>query len=361
MKRICFLLGNAQGNGGIARVVSIIANSLQEYAQVYVLSYCPPVENAGYSYNQEIVHSQLYSERMPMVKAIISQGARKRVNQYLLENEIDIIIGCGALYYPLAILASMGTRTKCYCWEHSDPAGTQDNRFQGTSRRMAVLFADKIVVLTKAAEEYYKETLRTKTKRLIQIYNPIGKDVAQQKEYSVETKRILSVGRLTYQKNFQLLVQIAAQVLPDFPEWKWEICGEGEDRKGLEALIAENHLERQLLLQGQVVNMYEKYHEYAFLVMTSRYEGFPMSLIEASANSLPLLAFDVPTGPSEIIVDGKNGFLVNCHENKRMVACIRELMENQELRKSMANHSYSLSSRFGINNIMDQWRELCEL
>lgn len=357
--KIGFLLGNLQGNGGIARVVSIITNELCKEHDVHILSFCPALERAGYEYDQRIICTRLFDDRISMASAILHQHAVYKVKSYIAKNNIDVLIACGELYFPLAIISAFHTKTKCCCWEHSDPAGTNDHKFQMFSRKFAVKFADQIIVLTKAAQMFYEGTLHCNKKKIVQIYNPVGKTVAQSKHYNSDSKKILSVGRLTYQKNFQLLVQIAAEILPKYEDWTWEICGEGEQRTELEQLIRDNKLEDKLILRGQVRDLYTKYQEYSFMVMTSRYEGFPMSLIEAEANRLPLISFDIPTGPGEIIVDGKNGFLIPNNDTSRMTKNIMVLMDNAMIRSSMAEAAYNLSLQFDLEQIIQKWRAIC--
>lgn len=360
MRNICFLLGNIQGNGGIARVVSIIANELckNENFKVTLISYCPAVEPAGYTYSEKIVFDQLYPERISMTKAILTGNAVGRLKKALAGAKADVLIACGALYFPLAVLATAKSATKCYCWEHSDPAGTSDHKFQMLSRKIAVKKADKIILLTKAARDYYAKTLGAGEEKLLQIYNPVSDKAANSTEYDTASKKILSVGRLTYQKNFQLLVEIAEKVLAEHPDWTWDICGEGEDRAELEKMIEEKGLEGKLFLRGQVKDMYQRYREYAVLVMTSRYEGFPMSLIEGAANRLPLVAFDVPTGPAEIISDGENGFLIEADKKELMADKICTLIEDAELRARMSARAYEGAKSFELKSIIKTWENI---
>ena len=358
MKKIGFILGNCQGNGGIARVVSIISNELCKENDVVIISFCPPIANAGYQYNNKIKMFKLYEHRFSMTTALLRKNAIGKVREILKMCNLDILIACGELYFPLGILSTKGVKTKCFCWEHSDPAGTNDHKFQMISRKYAIRKADKIIVLTKAAERFYIEKLNIKENKIVQIYNPIGSNVAQSKSYNLTSKKIISVGRLTYQKNFQLLVDIAIKILSDHPDWSWDICGEGEDKEDLEKRIAEAGFKGKINLLGQVKDLYNLYQEYAFQVMTSRYEGFPMSLIEGEANRLPLISFDVPTGPSEIIHDGKNGYLIDNNDIETMVIRIKHLINDEEERKIMSSNSLKYSREFILEPIIEQWKEL---
>ena len=105
-------------------------------------------------------------------------------------------------------------------------------------------------------------------------------------------------------------MKVASEVLPKFPDWQWDIFGQGEDLEELIRLAKEAQIDEQMHFNGQVTDLYERYKQYSIMVMTSRYEGFPMTLLEGIGNGLPLVSFDIPTGPSEIIDDGENGYLL---------------------------------------------------
>ena len=109
---------------------------------------------------------------------------------------------------------------------------------------------------------------------------------------------------------------------------------------------------------GNRSDLYTLYGEYAFCVMTSRYEGFPMTLLEASSNRLPLVAFDVPTGPDEIINDGINGYLVPADNDQLMKERIESLMEDASLRRAMSEEAYKTSEAFDTERILPKWRSL---
>ncbi len=356
---VCFLLGGFQGNGGIGRVTSILANALceKEDLSIHTISYCQKNIPLLYELSDKIQQHALYSYSPPMTKALLFKNAVGKVRSILRKENIDILIASGALYYPLALLAVRGTKTKCYCWEHTDPNTTSDYKFQGWCRRYAVPRADKVLVLTRSAEDYYRQILRISPQKLVQIYNPIS-NTHVDTSYDVHSKRIIAVGRLTYQKNFDRLIRLAEQILPKYPEWSIDIFGEGEDRQTLAEQITTTGLTGRINLMGQVSNLYDRYPSYAFQWMTSRYEGFPMSLLEGASHRLPLISFDIPTGPNEIIEDGQNGFLVDKEDDDRMVACIEQLIENDELRKIMSQNAYRMVQKFSLNDIIEQWCEI---
>lgn len=358
MKRIGFLLGGFQSNGGIGRVTSILANELskKENIEVHTIAYCQTNKPLLYHLSENIHQHHLFSSSTPMLKAMLFKHVVKRVRAIMREQKIDVLIAAGALFYPLAIRAVRGTGAMCYCWEHTDPGTTSDHRYQGQCRRYAVKHTDKMVVLTRSARRYYQEQLHMAPEKLLQIYNPVYNSTCDT-PYDTTSKKIIAVGRLTYQKNFDRLIDLASRFLPG-TDWSLDIYGKGEEGQQLAQLIQEKNLNNQVHLMGQVNDLYDRYPQYAFQVMSSRYEGFPMSLLEGATHRLPLVSFDIPTGPDEIIVDGENGFLVDKQDDDRMVECIRTLMENSELRQTMSNNAYRMVQQFSLNDILNQWCEL---
>lgn len=359
MLKIAFLLGGFQSNGGIGRVTSIIANSLseKENINVHTIAYCQTKNPLLYNLSDKISQHALFSSSTPMVKALLFKNAIKKVRKILLEENIDVLIAAGALFFPLAIHAVRGTKTKCYCWEHTNPDSTSDHKFQGWCRRYAVPRTDKMLVLTHSAEEYYHQNLHISPDKLTQIYNPI-ENTDSNEPYNTDSKRIIAVGRLTYQKNFDRLIRIGTHILPKYPDWSVDIYGKGEEYQLLAEHISKSGLVGRINLMGQVNDLYDRYPSYAFQWMTSRYEGFPMSLLEGATHRLPLVSFDIPTGPNEIIVDGENGFLIDKDNDDRMIACIEQLIENVDLRKKMSENAYRMVQRFSLSDIIEQWCEI---
>ena len=175
---------------------------------------------------------------------------------------------------------------------------------------------------------------------------------------TIQLKKIVSVGRLSYQKYFEKAIEVAKRILPKHPDWEWDIYGKGEEFETLNEMIINSGLSEQMHLRGQVNNLYERYRDYSIMVMTSRYEGFPMTLLEGSGNGLPLISFDVPTGPNEIIEDGVNGFLISAFDEEKMSEKIIMVMEDDVLRKKISLNSKELCLRFREEEIVNQWREL---
>ena len=358
MIKISFLLGSFQGNGGIGRVVSLLANEFckDEKLEISTIAYSNTNEPLMYKIEDEIHQYVLLDRTVSMKKAIVSHQIIEKLSNVIRHEGIDIIIACGALYFPIAVVAAKRTKIKCICWEHSNANNGLDHKFQNLCRYIGARMGDAVVVLTKQDYELYRKKFHSKY--LYQIYNPASEKNGTAKIYNGNNKKIISVGRLCYQKNYPLLIQVAQKVLKDYPEWTWDIYGEGKDRPEIERMIQENNLEKKIFLKGQVVDLYKYYPQYDFLVMTSRYEGFGMVLVEAMQNALPVVAFDVECGPREIIDNEINGFLIPPFDDKKMTECIENLCASKELRKKLSANTVYKTKKFDIKNISKQWIDI---
>lgn len=171
------------------------------------------------------------------------------------------------------------------------------------------------------------------------------------------SKKIIAVGRYTKQKGFDILLKIWKNIENKYPDWHLYIYGDGCERETLEHFSAANklsnvHLEhsvfdvRKILLQG------------SFSVVPSRFEGFGMVIIEAMECGLPVVAFDCPSGPGEIITDKVDGFLVPLGNISKMKDCILDLINNQSNRRNMGKMAAVKAQKFSSQNIISKWIRL---
>ncbi len=357
--RICFFLGGFTGAGGIGRVTSVLVNELaknKDY-RIHTLAYNKTSKPLLYCLDESICQDYLFPYLIDMKKALL-QGAIGKLTNYLKENKIDVVVACGSLFFPLSVVAAQKAGVKAICWEHTAPNITTDHAFQMQSRVFGARRSAANVLITRAAKEEYDNKIARKGNNLT-IYNPIDENaVAATREYNKTSRKIISVGRLTYQKNYEQLLSVANKVLSKYTDWAWDIYGDGEQYDQLTEIIKEYGMEKRITLKGQVTDIYDRYGDYSFMVLLSRYEGFPMTLLEASANGLPMVSFDVKTGPNEIIENGKNGYLLPFGDEDAAVSAIEELIRDEGLRARMSRESKITSKRFKLKEIIAQWNEL---
>jgi len=353
--KVCFFLNGLQSIGGIGRVTSIIANklALNENYEVFVLSYSNKNRENVYLLNPNVKFEYLFESHMSVTKSFF-HGIIKKLRNYLNNNNIKYLVSCGDLFIVPAILASKKINVKCVFWDHTSPFSFSDHKFQKFCKKYGAKKSTYNFLLTTDSKEYY-DKICDSNKNFV-MYNPIDEKIKTSITYNDASKKIISVGRFTYQKNFECLVDVAEMVLKS-NDWTWDIYGDGEDFSKINDLIKEKKLENKLILKGFSSNIYELYKNYSFIVMTSRYEGFPMTLLEAASNGLPIVCFDVKTGPKEIVSE-KNGFLVEFENNDDMVKKILKLIESNELRKNLSVGSLNVCERFKLSNIVLKWEDI---
>ena len=210
---------------------------------------------------------------------------------------------------------------------------------------------DRLVVLTEEDKTYCTHCPTTSV-----IPNPITAPSSEMSPLS--DKVILAVGRLDNQKNFPGLIDIWALIAKDYPDWKLRIVGEGYTDTRILQKVKEYSLEGQFELCPFTSNVQEHYLSSSIFTMTSDFEGFGLVLVEAESMGLPLVSYACPCGPRDIIRDGQDGFLVERGDMKTFAARLRQLIEDEELRRRMGQAAKVNSQRFSLDNVMKQWEAL---
>ena len=165
------------------------------------------------------------------------------------------------------------------------------------------------------------------------------------------------MGRIDSQKGYQYLSAIWALVSQQHPDWRLDLYGEGIDRAENQNLIPKGN---NVFAHSQTPDIMDRYKESSILVLTSVYEPFGLVMAEAMSCGVPVVAFDCPYGPSEIITDGENGFLVDCFDVEVFAGKVCQLIEDEGLRLRMGRNAISSVQRFSKDKIIPQWQHLFE-
>jgi glycosyltransferase involved in cell wall biosynthesis len=174
-------------------------------------------------------------------------------------------------------------------------------------------------------------------------------------------KRAIAVGRLAYEKGFDQLIEAWKQVYEKHADWALDIFGGGDQEENLLRLITENNLESVVKIHPPSKDIYSQYLEHSLMIFPSRYlEALPMVLIEAMSCGIPVVAFDAPCGPKDILTDGHDGFLVKAGDKNALSDKICQLIESDELRKSMGKSAKETSLKYSEDKIMSLWINLFE-
>lgn len=217
----------------------------------------------------------------------------------------------------------------------------------------AVKRLDALVVLTERDAASWADV-----RKAVVIHNPCTIEPHSLAKVR-ESKTVVAVGRMSEQKALDRLVKAWAGVHEAHPDWQLCIYGEGEMQEQLQQLIIQLGLQSSCRLCGTTDDVASVYASAAIYAMTSRFEGFPLVLIEAMTCGLPVVAMDCPTGTREIIEPDRNGLLVPDGDIAAMTDALNRMIAEPELRERLASGALqSARKRFAIDPVMRQWTAL---
>lgn len=360
MKKIHILVENLSIKRGSERIACLLMNELSSRYEIYCISLRGDKEKLAYFLDSKI-NIYFLSSSLKRIRYSFIFWIYKYLF-YIFKYKPKIILNVGLSPILISVFAKfVFLNVKIISWEHTALKNAFSNKIKEKIRKIALVFSNKIVVLTKKDKENYQKKYINYQKKIKYIYNFIDENLLElNKIYDIKSKKIITVGSFDKVKGYDRLVKIAKKVLEKNKDWEWHIYGDGEEFENINFLIKENQLEEKLILKGKVDNIYELYKEYSFYVMTSYYEGLPMVLLEAKANNLPLVSFDIETGPSEIIRNGVDGYLIENNNLEQMIEKIDYLIKNENVRKKFSDKSKENLDKFEKNKIINQWIELIE-
>jgi len=179
---------------------------------------------------------------------------------------------------------------------------------------------------------------------------------------TAKQKTIIAAGRIAPVKQFDKLIAIWSRLAKTFPDWQLKIFGDGDpDMRGaLQRQIAALNIEENTHLLAATDQIHAEMQNAAIYAMTSANECFPMVLLEAQACGLPIISYDCPTGPRNIVSDGKDGILVPYDDESAFVKNLEKLLSDADLRGSMGKQAQVSVARFSQQAVMEQWRQLIQ-
>lgn len=354
MKKICFLLGNLNHSGGTERVSTLIANSLSEYSE-YDISILSLVDGKTpfFEVNQKISTYSIFSKEVSFKSNFIN--VIWKIRKFVQEHEINTLIVVDTIACMFTIPALFGLNIKHICWEHFNFNNNNGVKFRDFSRKLAVKYCDYVITLTEKDKNIWLKHFQNIHAQIINIANPCSFPIQNYRKEK-NTKTVLAVGRLTHVKGFDMLLEAWVQVNKVMPEWKLKIVGDGEDKLILTEIVKCNKLIECVELVGSTNNIGKYYEEAEIFCLSSRFEGFPMVLLEAQAFGLPVVAFDCETGPAEIVEHNINGLLVESGNIVQLTNSLLELINLSHIQyKNMSSYAVKNSARYSVSSIIKQW------
>jgi len=240
--------------------------------------------------------------------------------------------------------------------EHTHPAHYRIGRSWEMLRRLVYRRASVLVCVSSAMLNWFRSRTGARTRT---IPNPVDVPSSEASNVERETDRVvLGMGRLTVQKGFDLLIEAFSRLALRYPEWSLKILGEGVERSSLQAQIDRLGLAGRVQLAGAVPDPFPVLRAADLFVLSSRFEGFGNALCEAMACGLPIISFDCPSGPAEIVRDGTDGILVPAVDVPALSEAMSRLMSDPQERARLGARATEVTQRFGLKRVLRMWDDL---
>lgn len=355
--RLAVLLNDMHAAGGIQRVAANLVRELGQRYDARLLSVEPlrnPVFHDPDLHFASLNCARAGSGRMRYLAGMAAAGLALR--RYVREHRIEIVL---AIWYDFACVTALAlprSVIKIGC-EHI--AYEEAPRFWQQMRRVCYRRLDAVVSLTEA-----DRPLLSQLSNNVWVI-PNAAPTLPNRSDKPRDKILLSVGHLIPRKGLDRLLWALQAPLHAHPDWRLVIIGGGETGHVdwgyldyLATLMKLLRLERQIIIHPATRHVADWYQRAAVYVMGSRQEGLPMVLIEAKAFGLPIVSFDCPTGPKEIIRHGIDGFLIQ-NDSYAFGNAVSQLMTDPQLWQRMSTAALvDVNARFSVASISHQWFDL---
>jgi len=222
---------------------------------------------------------------------------------------------------------------------------------QDSARQM-----DSLVVLTKGDLRDYREALGDADTVIEAIPNAVP--WGAQEAAPLDNKIVIAAGRFVERKGFPRLIEAFEPVAHAHPDWQLHIYGKGEQQEAIETEIIKRELGDQVILKGHTPDFADRLAAASMFVSGSYAEGFPMVIIEAMSHGVPVVSFDIPRGPADIIVDGANGRLLPDGDIGGFSAAMSQIIGDDALRRRMGANAHETARQYEIDPIVSRWETL---
>lgn len=364
-KNILFLVSSMQG-GGAERVAALLCNRWVE--QGHEVTLMPTFSGRG-----DCVYPIDEGVRLDFLADYVDNKSRSILNKlqrYLALRRViritqpDVILSFLPHVNVAAILAAWGMGVPVVVAERTFPPAMSIGRVLEVLRRFTYSRATTVVVQTQRALAWLDDCCPRANGRVIPnpvVYPlPVGTPILAPTSLIAEIRCVvLAVGRLSEEKGFDQLLSAFETLATPFPKWDLVILGEGPERELLESTLERLGLSDRVYLPGRVGNPGDWYARADLYVMSSSFEGFPNTLVEAMAHGLPAISFDCKTGPADIIRKEVDGYLIHPDEGATGLAnAMGSLMEDENKRRCMGQEAILVRERFAGEKVMAAWDEV---
>ena len=375
--KIVYVYSTLAATGGTERMISEKANYLSEqfgYDTTIISCFQSPNENNFFQLSNKVKQINLgipyfsqYKYKYPKrlwVKWKMNWLLKKSISETVKKVDPDILFGVSR--FKANYICTIRCRAKKIIECHEIRYNTKYDASEKHSFLARIFLriysfyyfhtieqnADAVITLTENDKKLWKGA-----KRVEVIPNFSAMSISKISDCT--TKRVIAVGRLTWEKGFERLIEAWGTISSKHTDWYLDIYGRGRMYDTL-ITLAKSYNANNLKIHAPSSNISQEYANSSICAVTSYFEGFSLVILEAMRHGLPCVAFDCPFGPGSIIEDKKNGFLVEDGNMSLFADSLCKLIENESLRKEFGTSANERAKHFDIDTIMNQWRILLE-
>ena len=358
---IAFVISSLS-SGGAERVLSLLANEfIKKGYQVFIITICK--DEIFYILDEkiQIIELNLCGISTNKLEALKRNfKIVKELRKCLKIIKPSCIISFMNSTNIYSILANFHLKSKLIISEHIDYRFVKLSFFWSIQQKIFYRFSDTLVSVSKGVDQNFKYL--NIQKRTV-ISNPVDTSILVKSNCNDDSTDIekykdymIAVGRLEHQKRFDVLIK-SFSLLKDKSK-KLLIFGNGSLKNDLLLLIQKLNLRHRVFLMGRVTNPYYVMKNALFLVLSSQYEGFGNVIIESMSCGTPVISFDCPSGPSEIIENEVNGVLVENQNVEQLAFQMQRLIDDKDLREKLSHEAIKVKEKYSIEKIANEWEDL---
>lgn len=354
-RRLAVLL-TGLGAGGAERVVMLLTRHWRAQGhEIHIISFDAPDAPVYFDIPEGVALHRLdiIGRGLGPLRVARRLMALRRV---LAEIEPDTLISFLTKNNVLALLSTWRRPIHTIVCERNNPMRQKASRVWNMLVNRLYPLADAIVMQTRASLVCLPAGVEG---AVAVIPNPIEAPKGQPAPESA-AKTLVAVGRLVPQKGFDMLIDAFSDVQSDFPDWQLKIFGSGPLQDRLTAQISAHGCGERIFLAGQTDAPGGWVNEAHAFVLSSRFEGFPNVLGEAMATGLPVLSFDCPFGPAEMITNGVDGLLVPEGDVESLADAMRRMLSDRDFRAGLALEARKKATEYSVSRVVAQWDTLLD-
>lgn len=356
------------GAGGAERILSVLANRFDaDGAEVSIITFNKTEQKPFYKLNEgvQLINISFAVKRsffllqvlylpifiLKLRKALLATRPTTAIS---FMDQANILTALAAFRSGIRVIVSERVypdKSSVFEWSSSSLI----RRHIRLLRDWSYMLGDKIVVLSKTASQCYNSRL---ARKIVVIPNPVQRYEEDAADVAFQPKTILMMGRLTEQKNFKLAIRAFASLSETYSDWQLLIVGDGPLKGALKEETLKLGISERVSFVRYTKTPQALMEQAELFILSSSWEGFPNALAEAMLMGKAVLSTDCPTGPGDLINDGKNGLLVPVDDLRAFKTALERLLDDDKLRTELGKSAKESVGRFSPELIFDKWKAL---